>query len=332
MSAILDVKNLRVEFLLKRKSIAAVEDVSFHLDKGKTLCIVGESGCGKSVTVTSVMRLYDKQVASVTAGSVLFGGRDLVKCSDKEMQAVCGKDISMIFQEPMTSLNPVYRIGTQMMEMVLSHSRMSRHEAWQYCIEMLDKVKIPEPARRMDEFPHQFSGGMRQRVMIAMALSCRPQILIADEPTTALDVTVQAQILELINELKESMGTSVILITHDMGVVAEMADDALVMYAGQVVEYNRADDIFSSPKHPYTQGLLRSIPHIGNAVDMLPTIEGTVPTLGNMPKGCRFAERCPYRTARCTQESPPMFEHAGGQVRCFLYERELGESECSRRE
>lgn len=322
MNTILDVKDLRVDFMLKRKSIPAVEGISFHLEKGKTLCIVGESGCGKSVTVTSIMRLYDKEIASIQNGSVLFEGKDLVKCSDKEIQSICGKDISMIFQEPMTSLNPVYRIDRQMLEMIQAHSDMSRKEAYDYAIEMLRKVKIPEPEKRMNEYPHQFSGGMRQRVMIAMALSCNPKILIADEPTTALDVTVQAQILALINELKESMGTSVILITHDMGVVAEMADDALIMYAGNVVEYNSADNIFANPLHPYTKGLLQSIPHIKESVEMLPTIEGVVPTLANMPKGCRFADRCQHCTERCKQDCPPLFEVNGGQVRCWLYEEQ----------
>lgn len=319
MSAILEVKDLRVEFLIKGASVAAVEDVSFTLERGKTLCIVGESGCGKSVTATSIMRLYDRQVASITKGTVLLNGRDLVKYTDKEMRDVCGKDISMIFQEPMTSLNPVYKIKDQMLEMVLAHNKMSQTEAYDYCVEMLRKVKIPEPEKRMNEYPHQFSGGMRQRVMIAMALSCKPQILIADEPTTALDVTVQAQILDLINELKESTNTSIILITHDMGVVAEMADDALVMYAGKVVEYNNADAIFTSPQHPYTQGLLKAIPHINEKVEMLYSITGTVPTLVNMPKGCRFADRCPYCMDKCKVAEPPMLDACGGKVRCWLY-------------
>lgn len=321
MSIVLDVKGLQVDFLLKRKSVTAVEDISFHLEKGKTLCIVGESGCGKSVTVSSIMRLYDKEVASIKKGSILLGGKDLAKCSDKEMQDVCGNQISMIFQEPMTSLNPVYRIGRQMIEMIRAHRDMTYKEAYDYAVEMLRKVKIPNPEQRMNEFPHQFSGGMRQRVMIAMALSCNPQILIADEPTTALDVTVQAQILNLINELKENTGTAVILITHDMGVVAEVADDTLVMYAGQVVEYNTADAIFGQPLHPYTKGLLQSIPHIGESVEMLPTIDGTVPTLANMPKGCRFADRCPHCDARCKESAPPLFDCNGGQVRCWLYEK-----------
>ena len=324
MSNVLEVKGLQVDFLLKKKSVTAVEDISFHLEKGKTLCIVGESGCGKSVTVTSIMRLYDKEIASIKKGSVLLNGVDLVQCSDKEMQNLCGKQISMIFQEPMTSLNPVYRIEWQMIEMIRAHTDMTYKEAYEYAVEMLQKVKIPNPRQRMKEFPHQFSGGMRQRVMIAMALSCNPQILIADEPTTALDVTVQAQILDLINELKANMGTSVILITHDMGVVAEMADDTLVMYAGQVLEYNTADAIFEYPLHPYTQGLLRSIPHINDNVELLPTIEGTVPSLTNMPAGCRFADRCPYCNSRCEAENPPLFNRGGGQVRCWLYEQQNG--------
>lgn len=319
MERILDVKNLQVEFMLKRKSIAAVEDISFHLDKGKTLCIVGESGCGKSVTATSIMRLYDASIARITKGSILFNGMDLAKCSNNDIMRICGKDISMIFQEPMTSLNPVYTIGKQMIEMILAHKKITRKEAFEYAVEMLAKVKIPEPRKRMNSFPHQFSGGMRQRVMIAMALSCRPQILIADEPTTALDVTIQRQILNLIEDLKSSMGTSVILITHDMGVVAEMADDTLVMYAGKVVEYNNTDEIFRNPQHPYTRGLLKSIPHIHDSVEMLPTIEGTVPTLTHMPDGCRFSNRCPYCSEKCKKIDSPLFEMNGGLTRCWLY-------------
>ncbi|HPY45245.1 MAG TPA: ABC transporter ATP-binding protein [Sphaerochaeta sp.] len=319
MERILDVKNLQVEFMLKRESIAAVEDISFHLDKGKTLCIVGESGCGKSVTATSIMRLYDSSIAKITKGSILFNGMDLVKCNNNEIRKIRGKDISMIFQEPMTSLNPVYTIGRQMIEMILAHKKISKKEAFEYAVEMLDKVKIPEPRKRMNSFPHQFSGGMRQRVMIAMALSCRPQILIADEPITALDVTIQRQILNLIEDLKSSMGTSVILITHDMGVVAEMADDTLVMYAGKVVEYNNTDEIFRNPQHPYTRGLLKSIPHIKESVEMLPTIKGTVPTLTNMPDGCRFSNRCPYCFEKCKEIDAPLFEMNGGLTRCWLY-------------
>lgn len=316
----MDVKNLKVEFFLRRRSLVAVEDVSFQVQKGKTLCIVGESGCGKSVTVTAMMRLYNKQIAAVTEGSVYFNGLDLITCSDEEMRAICGNDISMIFQEPMTSLNPVYRIEYQMMEMVLAHRRMPRREARAYCLEMLNRVGIPEPERRIREYPHQFSGGMRQRVMIAMALSCNPQLLIADEPTTALDVTTQAQILALINELKESLGTSVILITHDMGVVAEVADYAMVMYAGKVVEYNSVTELFSSPKHPYTQGLLQAIPRFDMEVDELYTIKGNVPILQNIPVGCRFADRCQYCQPQCRIADSPLFRCGEvGTVRCWLY-------------
>ncbi len=322
MERVLEVNNLKVEFMLKKKSIPAVEDISFHLDKGKTLCIVGESGCGKSVTATSIMRLYDSSIARITEGSILFDQKDLAKCTDKEIREICGKDISMIFQEPMTSLNPVYTIGQQMIEMIRSHQKISKKEAFDYAVQMLEKVKIPEPEKRMKDYPHQFSGGMRQRVMIAMALSCKPKILICDEPTTALDVTVQKQILNLIDDLKESMGTSEILITHDMGVVAEMADDTLVMYAGKVVEYNNADEIFRNPQHPYTRGLLKSIPHINDSVEMLPTIEGTVPTIVNMPKGCRFADRCPSCTQKCKEQDSPLFDVNGGKVRCWLYEKD----------
>ena len=320
VDVLMDVKDLNVEFFLRGRSLPAVENVNFKVLKGKTLCIVGESGCGKSVTVSAIMRLYNKQTAAITAGSVLFNGLDLVKCSDKEMLNVRGNEVSMIFQEPMTSLNPVYRIEDQMMESVLAHHTMDKKAAWNYCLEMLKEVKIPEPEKRMHEYPHQFSGGMRQRVMIAMALSCKPQLLIADEPTTALDVTTQAQILHLIKELKEKHNTSVILITHDMGVVAEVADYAIVMYAGHVVEYNSVEKLFENPLHPYTRGLLKAIPRFDRDVEELFTIPGSVPSLLNMPKGCRFADRCPYCEERCREQEPPQFDVGDGNVKCWRYE------------
>jgi len=319
---VLDVNGLKVDFLIRGKPVTAVEDVSFPLYQGETLCIVGESGCGKSVTATAIMQLYNPETAIITGNSVMYNGIDLLRCGDRKMRSMRGNEISMIFQEPMTSLNPVYRIETQMMEMVLAHRNMSHKAAWDYCVEMLRQVRIPDPERRMKEFPHQFSGGMRQRVMIAMALSCQPKILIADEPTTALDVTIQAQILELINELKEKLGTSIILITHDMGVVAEMADHAIVMYAGKVMEYNTTRGLFKSPLHPYTQGLVRAIPALAEDSDQdLYTIEGNVPSLQNMPKkGCRFADRCGACTARCRDEEPRYIDYGGGIVRCHRYE------------
>ena len=283
---LLEVKNLKVSFKIGKKKLTAVDDVTFSLDRGKVIGIVGESGCGKSVTATSIMRLVSPSVCEIDENSqILFEGEDLSKASETRMRKVRGNEISMIFQEPMSSLNPVYRIGDQMLEMIRTH---------------------------------QMSGGMRQRVMIAMALLCQPKLLIADEPTTALDVTIQAQILRILKKLAEESDTSVILITHDMGVVAEMADHVMVMYAGKSVEYGTAEDIFDHPMHPYTVGLLKSIPKLGSGQeDHLFTIEGTVPGLDEMPAGCRFSTRCPYATEQCKKEDPGMQGEAGHFVRCF---------------
>ena len=325
--SILEIKNLQVEFLVKGAPVVAVEDISFSVRKGKTLCIVGESGCGKSVTATSIMRLYDKRFSRISKGSILFEGKDLVQCTDEEMRNIRGSRISMIFQDPMTSLNPVYRIGDQMTEMILAHRRIPKKAAWAEAVSMLEKVNIPDAARRMKEYPHQFSGGMRQRVMIAMALSCNPSLLIADEPTTALDVTIQAQILDLLHQLQEQYGTSIILITHDMGVVAEVADDAVVMYAGKIVECNTGTSLFQKPMHPYTQGLLASIPRPDVRAASLNTIEGTVPSLRNMPSGCRFAGRCKYCKDFCKAKEPPLLDAGGGKVRCWKYTAEWGEAQ-----
>ncbi len=316
---LLQVSNLKVDFLMDGKTATAVHDISFTLEKGETLGIVGESGCGKSVTATALMRLLPKETSRIDpSSSIKLSGRELVNLTDKEFRQIRGKEISMIFQEPMTSLNPVHTIGKQMMEMVRAHQKIDRKAAFEICVNMLEKVGIPAPRQRMKEYPHQLSGGMRQRVMIAMALSCNPSLLIADEPTTALDVTIQAQILELMVEIKKEFGTSIILITHDMGVVAEVTDRVMVMYAGEMVEYGKVDEIFLNPLHPYTIGLLQSIPRIEGNEERLPTIEGTVPTLRNMPAGCRFADRCKFCTEACRAATPPLCDVGGGHlVRCL---------------
>lgn len=319
---ILEVKNLKVNFKINKKVTSAIEGVSFKIEEGKTLGVVGESGCGKSVTATSVMGLLPKAVGSIAEGEILLQGQDLTKISDKEMRAIRGDKISMIFQEPMTSLNPVYTIGAQLIEMIKAHKpEMSKKEAFAHGVEMLTKVGIPSPEARMNDYPHQLSGGMRQRVMIAMALSCDPVLLIADEPTTALDVTIQAQILDLMADLKKKYNTAIMLITHDMGVVAEVSDYVMVMYAGNVVEYGDVKSIFEDPKHPYTKGLLKSIPRLDTTDTVLPTIEGTVPSLTDMPTGCRFSTRCTECTERCKVENPDLYEKDGCLVRCFKYEK-----------
>ena len=317
---ILDVKNLQVQFRTgKKETLTAIQDVTFQVKAGEILGIVGESGCGKSVTANTILRLLPKQTSLISGGSICFQGRDLVTLSKKEMRKVRGSKISMIFQEPMTSLNPAYRIGVQLVEMYQAHSKISKKEAWQKATKMLEKVGIPAPDQRMYEYPHQLSGGMRQRVMIAMALSAKPELLIADEPTTALDVTIQAQVLDLMKELQREMGTSIILITHDMGVVAETSDYVMVMYAGEVVEYGSAPMIFKNPLHPYTQGLLNSLPRVDRDMQRLTSITGTVPSLSEMTAGCRFSNRCGQCGGQCTQQKPQLVEvEPGHQVRCLL--------------
>ncbi|MEP7236024.1 MAG: ABC transporter ATP-binding protein [Ignavibacteriota bacterium] len=310
--ALLEVKNLKTYFFTDDGVSKAVDDVSYTVDPKQTLGVVGESGCGKSVTALSIMRLIPDPPGKTVGGQIFFEGRDLLKISEEEMRAIRGNKIGMIFQEPMTSLNPVFTVGNQIEESILLHEKVSKDEAKNRAIEMLKKVGIPAPEQRYREYPHQLSGGMRQRIMIAMALACNPSILIADEPTTALDVTVQAQILELIKELQETLGMGVILITHDLGVIAETADNVAVMYASHIVEYSNADDIYYNPLHPYTVGLLGSIPKLNIESDRLMTIEGTVPIPTNYPPGCNFAARCPYATPQCLSEEPLLIEHEVG--------------------
>ena len=325
---ILDVKDLSMSFFTDQGELPAVNHVSFQVEKGKTLGIVGESGCGKSMTSLCVMRLFPSPPGRIVGGSILFDGKDLTKLSKKEMRSVRGKGIAMIFQEPMTSLNPVLTIGKQLTEAILAHESVSKEEAKERALRMISLVGIPMPEKIYASCPHQLSGGMRQRIMIAMALSCKPALLICDEPTTALDVTVQAQILELINRLKEETGTSVMMITHDMGVINEMSDTVLVMYAGQVVEYAGTDELFSNPSHPYTSGLIASIPSLDREEEELHVIPGSVPMLYELPEGCLFSPRCPYATDLCRQKRPGLTECAPRhQVRCFRFTEEWKEGQ-----
>ncbi|MFL6559807.1 MAG: ABC transporter ATP-binding protein [Bacillus sp. (in: firmicutes)] len=322
---IIEVENLQTAFMSDKGELISVDEVTFNLEPGETIGIVGESGCGKSVTSLSIMRLLGKN-GYIKNGSVKMNGKELNKLTEAEMRQVRGNQISMIFQEPMTSLNPVYTIGNQMIEGIKLHLKMSTKDAKAYAIDMLKQVKIPRAEDVMNEYPHALSGGMRQRVMIAMALSCKPKLLIADEPTTALDVTIQAQILELMKELREESDTAIMLITHDLGVIAEMADKVLVMYAGQVVEEADVFTLFDEPKHPYTKGLIDSIPHLEyEEHKRLYSIPGMVPTLQHMPKGCRFHTRCPYATEKCLNEKPPLSsinKEKVHKVRCWLVEEE----------
>ena len=305
---LLEVRNLRTHFDTERGLFRAVDGISFSVPKGRTVGLVGESGCGKSVTSLSIMGLVPEPPGKVEADALLFEGRDILRLPAAERRALRGAAMSMIFQEPMTCLNPVHTVGQQIIEGILAHKAMTPKQARDRAIEMLELVRIPSAASRIDDFPHRLSGGMRQRVMIAMALACDPRLLIADEPTTALDVTIQAQILDLLNELRQRLGMSILMITHDLGVIAEMADEVIVMYAGKIVERASVADIFADPQHPYTIGLLGSIPRIEVDRARLSTIEGTVPPPNRQPKGCRFAPRCPFADARCHAEPPPLRE------------------------
>jgi peptide/nickel transport system ATP-binding protein len=322
--ALLDIRGLKTHFKTDDGWLHAVDGVDLAIDAGQTVCVVGESGCGKSVTAKTVMKLIDMPPGKIVAGQVLWQGRDLVPLGDQDMQKIRAKEIAIIFQEPMTSLNPVYTIGEQIAESVRLHEGLSKAEAMNRAVEMLKLVNIPTPERRIKDYPHQFSGGMRQRVMIAIALACNPKLLIADEPTTALDVTIQAQILDLMQDLKDRLGMAVMLITHAMGVVAEVAQKVVVMYAGKVVEEAPVAELFAHPKHPYTQGLIRSIPRIDLAAThkvRLEAIPGTVPKLIEPREGCRFAARCRFAKAECSDATPPLREIAPGhKVACFLAE------------
>ena len=304
---ILEVKNLKTYFRTDAGLTKAVNDVSFSVERGKTLGIVGESGCGKSITSLSIMGLVETPPGVIAGGEIILDGQDLLKKTDDEMRAIRGKKIAMIFQEPMTSLNPVFTIGQQLVEALMLHEKITKQQAKEKAVEMLKLVRIPLAEKRFNEYPHQLSGGMRQRVMIAMALCCDPELLICDEPTTALDVTIQAQILELINELKEKTGASVMMITHDLGVIAEVADDVMVMYAGKVVEHATCDQIFDKPLHPYTYGLMNCIPKLdGDDTKELSVIEGMVPSFDDMPKGCAFCPRCPEAMDICREKMPKL--------------------------
>lgn len=309
---LLSVRNLKTHFYTEDGVVPAVDGISFDLERGGTLGIVGESGCGKSVTSLSIMGLVPSPPGKIVDGEIIFEGRDLTKLSEAEMRKIRGNDISMIFQEPMTSLNPVFTIGNQIMEAIMLHQKLDKAAARKKAIEMLSLVGIPSPEKRIDEYPHQLSGGMRQRVMIAMALSCNPKLLIADEPTTALDVTIQAQILDLMRDLQKELGTAIIMITHDLGVIAELVDRVAVMYTGVIVESGDVETIFANPQHPYTQGLLASIPRLDMDVDRLQAIPGSVPTPGNFPKGCGFHPRCPFAKDICVAKRPPAFAVGDG--------------------
>jgi oligopeptide/dipeptide ABC transporter ATP-binding protein len=322
VAELLRVENLHTYFHARAGVMRAVDGVDLEVSEGRTLGVVGESGCGKSVTALSIMRLIDPPGRVEKGSRILFDGRDLAELDEEELRAVRGNEISMIFQEPMTSLNPVYTVGDQIVEAVMLHRRAGQREARERAVEMLRLVGIPSPERREGDYPHQMSGGMRQRVMIAMALACDPKLLIADEPTTALDVTIQAQILELMKDLRDRLGMAIMLITHDLGGVAEMCDDVAVMYAGRVVERGPVEAIFSSPQHPYTEALLHSIPVLGmTQAEPLEVIRGMVPSPLNWPPGCRFAARCDYAFDRCLQEDPPLLDAGVQRSACWLCEK-----------
>jgi peptide/nickel transport system ATP-binding protein/oligopeptide transport system ATP-binding protein len=320
---LLQVNDLHTNFYTDEGVVKAVDGVDFFVRRGETLGLVGESGCGKSVTALSIMRLIQQPPGRIEKGQILFENQDLLRMSEEHMRQIRGNHISMIFQEPMTSLNPVFRVGDQIAEAIRLHQGLPKGTAMERTVEMLQKVGIPDPETRVREYPHQMSGGMRQRVMIAMALSCNPKMMIADEPTTALDVTIQAQILDLMNKLKEDFGASILLITHDLGVIADMAQSVAVMYTGKIVEYADVVELFTRPKHPYTLALMESIPKMDEPVPedmMLQTIPGIVPSLLDLPAGCSFQERCTQGLDRCSKEDPPLIEvEPGHLVRCWHY-------------
>ena len=321
----LNIEHLSVVFRDREQPFTAVEDFSLQMDRGEIVGIVGESGSGKSMTAHAIMGLIKRSAVTVS-GKAEFDGENLLAMSREKLRGYQGEELSIIFQEPMTSLNPVYTVGWQISEMIRSHEKISKKAAKEKAVEMLRLVNIPAPEKRVNEYPHELSGGMRQRVMIAMALSCEPELLIADEPTTALDVTIQAQILDLMRSLKEKTNTSIMMITHDLGVVAEMSDNVLVMYAGMVMEYSDVKSLFAQPLHPYTQGLMKALPRMEEQQESLYVIKGAVPSLYDLPQGCRFWPRCPYATERCKKEMPPLYPQGARQVRCFRYDT-AGEGE-----
>ncbi|MGQ9006867.1 oligopeptide ABC transporter ATP-binding protein AppD [Bacillus stercoris] len=326
MSTLLEVNNLKTYFFRKKEPIPAVDGVDFHISKGETVALVGESGSGKSITSLSIMGLVQSSGGKIMDGSIKLEDKDLTSFTENDYCKIRGNEVSMIFQEPMTSLNPVLTIGEQITEVLIYHKNMKKKEASQRAVELLQMVGFSRAEQIMKEYPHRLSGGMRQRVMIAIALSCNPKLLIADEPTTALDVTIQAQVLELMKDLCQKFNTSILLITHDLGVVSEAADRVIVMYCGQVVENATVDDLFLEPLHPYTEGLLTSIPVIDGEIDKLNAIKGSVPTPDNLPPGCRFAPRCPKAMDKCWTNQPALLTHKSGRtVRCFLYEEEGAE-------
>ena len=319
---LIELKGLKTWFFTDEGVVKAVNGVNLHCNRGETLGVVGESACGKSVTSFSIMQLIPDPPGKIVDGEILFKGRDLLKLPESEMRKVRGNEIAMIFQEPMTSLNPVYKVGDQIAEVVMLHQGLDRAGAWKIAEEMLDKVGIPEPSKRIHNYPHEMSGGMKQRVMIAMALACRPALLIADEPTTALDVTIQAQILDLMRRLQEEIGMSIWFITHDLGVIAEMAHRVAVMYASKVVEYAPVDELFENPKHPYTRGLFQSLPHMDGHQERLSVIPGNVPNPLDHPSGCRFHPRCEFAIDDCKTIEPELHTVSPGhQVSCIRVER-----------
>lgn len=321
-AALLEVRHLHTHFFTKSGTVKAVDDVSFSVKPGETLGIVGESGSGKSMTAMSILGLIPSPPGKIVSGEILFKGEDLLKKSEKEMRQIRGKEISMVFQDPMTSLNPVFTIEKQMVETIRAHEKVSKKQAFERSLDLLHLVGIPDVKKRIKMYPHEFSGGMRQRVMIAMALSCNPSLLIADEPTTALDVTIQAQILELFKKMQDELNMAIIMITHDLGVVAEVCDEVLVMYAGKAVEMTYTKQLFDNGKHPYTLGLMQSIPKITPNKEKLEVIEGLPPDLRRLPKGCHFAPRCKYVMERCLIEGPDMTKVSEHHtVRCLLYEK-----------
>ncbi|MFG6149883.1 ABC transporter ATP-binding protein [Halobacillus sp. B23F22_1] len=322
MRQLLEVNNLVTSFRTAGTKLSAVRDVSFSVNSGETLCIVGESGCGKSITTLSLMGLLP-QNGEITSGSIQYRGEELTSKNEEQMRKLRGNEISMIFQEPMTALNPVFTVGYQLMEPIKLHTSLRKKEIRNKAVDLLKQVGIPDPEKRLRQYPHELSGGMRQRVMIAMALSCNPSLLIADEPTTALDVTIQAQILDLIDDLKQGLGMGVVMVTHDMGVVAEVADRVMVMYAGKVVETGAVEEIFKDPRHPYTKGLLASVPNVDDASATLEAIPGSLPNLNEKISGCRFHPRCPHAMDVCLEKDPPQFNVTSEHYsKCWLEENQ----------